>query len=74
MRGDLTSLSDADDIVSTSDGREAVLLDRSGNLIQRQLDVLHHSRVQAGLVEAHDRVDLNGSLLLKLDWGHTRGP
>lgn len=74
MRWKLTSLSDTDDIVTTSDGREAVLLDRGGSLIQGELNVLHHSRVQACLVESHDRVNLNGALLLKLDWGHARGP
>lgn len=72
MRGDLTSLSDADDIVTTRDGRQAVFLNRGGNHILGQLDVLHHGRVKAGLAEAHDWVDLDRTLLLEIHCGHAR--
>ena len=41
-----TSLSDADDITASQDGRNAVRLDRSRVFVAAEFDIIHHSRVQ----------------------------
>lgn len=66
----LTSLRDADDIVTIGDGRNTVLLNGRGNLVATEFDVLGHSRMQASCLEAHDRDGANRALLFELDLDH----
>lgn len=65
--GGLTSLGDADDIVTRSNGRKAILLDRSRNFVATKIDILDHGRMKASVLESSHRNGANWTLLLELD-------
>jgi len=60
-------LGDADHIVAFTDRREAVHLNRSGNLVAGELYVAAHGWMKTSLVEVHNGLHLNGPLLEELD-------
>lgn len=59
--------------MTTANGRNAVLLDGSGDFVAAKLDILNHCRVELGLIEAPDGDDANRALLLQLDLGDPDG-
>lgn len=63
----LTGLRDANHVVAHVDGREAVALDGSRNLITSQLNVLQHGRVKAGILEGRNGVDARRAFLEQLN-------
>lgn len=67
----LTSLSASNQIVTLNDGRNGVLLNRSGNIVSSKLNVLQHDRMKAGIGECLDWLDANSTLLLNLDLVYT---
>lgn len=65
----LTGVRNADDIIATADGGDAVLLDGRGDLVTTQLNVASHGWVELGVLKGHDGDDTDRTLLLKLDLG-----
>jgi hypothetical protein len=63
----LTSLSNSNHIVPQGDGREAVLLDRGGDLVAAKLYVAQHDRMQTRVGELRDGLNANWTLLEQLD-------
>lgn len=63
----LTSLSDANDIVTVPNGWNAVLLYRSRRFVLAKLDILGHSRVETCILKPHDGDYANWALLLQLN-------
>lgn len=65
----LTGLSDANDVVSKLDCRNAILLDRGGNLISTKLNVAKSDRMKATILELGNGVDASRALLEELNLG-----
>jgi hypothetical protein len=49
--------------MSLEDSWEAILLDRSGDIIAGQLDILEHDGVKARILELSDRLKVDTTLL-----------
>src|SRR5690348_1115807 len=67
----LTRLSNSDNFMLLKDGGDGELLDWSWVVITAKFDILQHGGMNAGALEAVNRIDLGRALLLDLDAGNS---
>ena len=67
MSAEPTSLSDADDIMTFNDCWDGITLDRSGNFVTGELNVVPHGRMESTAIKAIDWGDTRRTFLDELD-------
>ena len=68
----LARLRNGDEIVTGLDGRDAVSLDRGGDVVSAELDVTTHGRVEACILELVDRLNPLDAFLRHIDLGDSK--
>ena len=67
----LTRLSNSDNVMPLKDGGDRELLDRSWVVVTAKFNILQHGGMNAGILEAANRINLGRALLLDLDAGNS---